>query len=218
MGETKMKHLARTYYLQIEQLLKSVRVTDSEQNEIDFSDGIARAVGLIEFQAAADGKLMFIGNGASAAISSHQATDFWKNGRIKAVAFNDISGLTCISNDFGYEYVFEKPIEMFADPDDLLIAISSSGQSENVLRGVTAARQKGARVITLSGFDRTNPLRLLGDINFYVPSSHYGHVEVLHLSICHCLLDIIVQKKVDMTKHRIDAVAGRSKSLIVEHK
>jgi len=213
-----MKHLARTYYLQIEQLLKSVRVTDSEQNEIDFSDGIARAVGLIEFQAAADGKLMFIGNGASAAISSHQATDFWKNGRIKAVAFNDISGLTCISNDFGYEYVFEKPIEMFADPDDLLIAISSSGQSENVLRGVTAARQKGARVITLSGFDRTNPLRLLGDINFYVPSSHYGHVEVLHLSICHCLLDIIVQKKVDMTKHRIDAVAGRSKSLIVEHK
>jgi len=213
-----MKHLARTYYLQIEQLLKSVRVTDSEQNELDFCDGIVRAVELIEFQAAAGGKLMFIGNGASAAISSHQATDFWKNGQIKAIAFNDISGLTCISNDFGYEYVFEKPIEMFAGPDDLLIAISSSGQSENILRGVAAARQKGAKVITLSGFDWTNPLRLLGDINFYVPSSHYGHVEVLHLSICHCLLDIIVQKKVDMTKHRIGAVAGRGKSLIVEHK
>jgi D-sedoheptulose 7-phosphate isomerase len=218
MGETKMKHLAREYYLQIEQLLKSVCVTDNEQNELDFCDGIARAVGLIEIQAAADGKMMFIGNGASAAISSHQATDFWKNGQIKAIAFNDISGLTCISNDFGYEYVFEKPIEMFADPADVLVAISSSGQSENILRGVAAARQKGAKVITLSGFDRSSPLRLLGDINFYVPSSHYGHVEVVHLSICHCLLDIIVQKKAGMAKHRVGAVAGRSKSLIMEHK
>jgi D-sedoheptulose 7-phosphate isomerase len=216
MGELKMRHLARNYYLQIEQLLKSVLVADSEQNELDFCDGIARAVELIMLQTDAGGKLMFIGNGASAAISSHQATDFWKNGQIKAIAFNDVSGLTCISNDFGYEYVFEKPIEMFAEPMDVLVAISSSGQSENILRGVAAARQKGAKVITLSGFDRTNSLRLLGDINFYVPSSHYGHVEVVHLSICHCLLDIIIQKKSCMTKYAVGNVAGSNKRLIIE--
>jgi D-sedoheptulose 7-phosphate isomerase len=216
MEELKMRHLARNYYLQIEQLLKSVLVADSEQNEFDFCDGIARAVELIALQTDADGKLMFIGNGASAAISSHQATDFWKNGQIKAIAFNDVSGLTCISNDFGYEYVFEKPIEMFAEPMDVLVAISSSGQSENILRGVAAARRKGAKVITLSGFDRTNSLRLLGDINFYVPSSHYGHVEVVHLSICHCLLDIIIQKKSRMTKYAVGDVASRNKHLIIE--
>jgi D-sedoheptulose 7-phosphate isomerase len=202
-----MRNLARNYYLQIEQLLKSVLVADSERNAIDFCDGIACAVELIMLQADADGKLMFIGNGASAAISSHQATDFWKNGQIKAIAFNDVSGLTCISNDFGYEHVFEKPIEMFAEPMDVLVAISSSGRSESILRGVAAARQKGAKIITLSGFDRTNPLRQLGDINFYVPSSYYGHVEVVHLSICHCLLDIIIQKKASMTKYAVGDVA-----------
>ena len=138
---------------------------------------------------------MFIGNGASAAISSHIATDFLKNGRIRAIAFNDSTLLTCISNDIGYEHVFEKPIEMFADEGDVLFAISSSGRSENVLRGVRAARTRKCRVITLSGFDSDNPLFLLGDINFYVPAQSYGPVEIIHHSICHCILDVIMKKR-----------------------
>jgi D-sedoheptulose 7-phosphate isomerase len=120
------------------------------------------------------------------------AIDFWKNGGIRATAFNDCSLLTCIGNDYDYKHVFEKPIEMFAEQGDVLIAISSSGKSENILLGVKAARTNGCRVITFSGFDEANPLRRMGDYNFYVPSMAYGHVEVVHQSLCHCLLDYIM--------------------------
>ncbi len=140
-------------------------------------------------------KIVFIGNGGSACIASHQAIDFWKNGRIKATAFNDAAMLTCLSNDFGYEYVFQKSIERFAEKGDILFAISSSGRSRNIINGVRAARDKGLKVITLSGFDRDNPLGGLGDINFYVPSHSYGIVEIAHLLICHSILDYIIDKR-----------------------
>jgi D-sedoheptulose 7-phosphate isomerase len=135
---------------------------------------------------------MFIGNGGSAAIASHQAVDFWKNGGVRAIAFNDTSLLTCIGNDYGFAQVFEKPVEMFADAGDVLIAISSSGRSENILRGARAARERGCHVVTLSGFAADNPLRALGHLNFYAPGQGYGLVEITHLSICHAICDAIV--------------------------
>src|SRR3972149_4128291 len=95
----------------------------------------------------------------------------------------------------GIKTVLKKPIGMFADPGDILVAISSSGKSENILLGVTAAQLKGCSVITLSGFDENNPLSSQGECNFYVPSKSYGHVEVIHHSICHCILDTILMKK-----------------------
>ena len=81
-------------------------------------------------------KVIMIGNGGSAAIASHLSTDLWKNGGIRAMAFNDTSLLTCAANDFGYSEVFAQPTLRFADPGDLLIAISSSGKSPNILNGV----------------------------------------------------------------------------------
>jgi D-sedoheptulose 7-phosphate isomerase len=135
---------------------------------------------------------MFIGNGASAAISSHMAADFSKNGNMRAMAFNDAPLLTAVSNDLGYQYVFERPLTMFADEGDVLFAISSSGRSENILRGVQVARAKGCMIITLSGFETDNPLCTLGEMNFYVPSLNYGPVEVIHHSICHSILDVIM--------------------------
>jgi len=170
-------------------------VTDTTGNSLECFQGIGEAAALIAKRARTGYKILFIGNGASAAISSHMATDFWKNGGIRALAFNDGVLLTCMGNDYGYEQVFAKPIQMFADPGDMLMAISSSGQSPNILLGVRAARQKGCQVITLSGFKPDNPLRSLGDYNFYVPASTYGTVEILHHSICHCLLDMIDQRK-----------------------
>ena len=190
-----MTNRVQEYFRQIRELLDTVEVFDKSRKELDFQQSILDTAGFILERTSKNKKLMFIGNGASAAISSHLSADFWKNGGIRATAFNDSSGLTCVSNDFGYKYVFEKPIEMFADPGDVLIAISSSGQSENILRGVDAARKKSVDVITLSGFDHNNPLKSLGNYNFYVPSSKYGHVEILHHTICHCLLDTILMTK-----------------------
>ena len=84
---------------------------------------------------------------------------------------------------------------MFADSNDVLLAISSSGKSENILRGVVAAQEKGLKVISLSGLSGDNPLRKMGDINFYVPSMSYGFVEIIHKAICHCLIDMIEQEQ-----------------------
>ena len=190
-----MNESARSYYNRLADLVNSIKFTNKEGKNIDFYDGIEIIGSLILTQANSGHKLMFIGNGASAAISSHMSTDFWKTCGIRAVAFNDSSLLTCLGNDFGYEYIFEKSIEMFADPGDILIAISSSGKSENILRGVNSAKSKECSVVTHSGFKDDNPLSSAGDFNFYVPAQKYGPVEVIHHSICHCILDAIVSCK-----------------------
>jgi D-sedoheptulose 7-phosphate isomerase len=181
---------AGEYYRNLGAMTDSLRVTDTEGNELGLDRGTELACGLVAAAGGGGFKVMFIGNGGSAAIASHMAIDFWKNGGIRATAFNDSSLLTCLGNDFGYGYIFEKPIEMFASPGDLLFAISSSGQSENILRGVQAAKAKGCKALTFSGFKGDNPLSRLGDVNFYVPSGAYGPVEVIHQSLCHCILDI----------------------------
>jgi D-sedoheptulose 7-phosphate isomerase len=125
-----------SYYKTLSLLFNSIKVTDREGNEIEFFHGIGNVCSLIRLKADSGCKLMFIGNGASAAISSHMATDCWKNGGIRAVL------LTCVSNDYGYKYVFEKPIEMFADNGDILFANSSSGKSENILKVFTPQKQE----------------------------------------------------------------------------
>lgn len=134
-------------------------------------------------------KLMIIGNGGSAGVASHLAIDFWKNGGVRAMAFNDGALLTCISNDISYEEVFSTPIRQFAEPGDIVACISSSGNSMNIRNGAAAAKEMGCHVMTLSGFKQDNPLRAMGDLNFYVPSHSYGFVETLHQLVLHSVLD-----------------------------
>lgn len=177
------------YFDGLHKLLGDLRVTDGKGIALDKDGAFEAVIAEIRKSAEKQGKVMFIGNGGSAGIASHQAVDYWKNGKIRAMAFNDASLLTCVSNDYGYAHVFEKPIEMFAQPQDVLFAISSSGRSENILRGVRAAQEKGCRVVTFSGFDKNNPLSSLGDINFYVASHSYGLVEIAHLALSHYILD-----------------------------
>lgn len=135
-------------------------------------------------------KLMFVGNGGSAGICSHMAIDYSKNGGMRALAFNDGAALTCLGNDLGYEQVFAKQIELHARAGDVLIAISSSGRSKNILNSVDAARTRGCTVFTLSGFSETNELRRIGDTNIYIDSSEYGFVEIGHAGILHAILDV----------------------------
>ncbi|GAB6039349.1 SIS domain-containing protein [Endothiovibrio diazotrophicus] len=134
-------------------------------------------------------KVMVIGNGGSAAIASHLAIDFTRNGGVAAMAFNDGASLTCMGNDLGFERVFAEQIELHGRKGDLLVAISSSGASMNILEGVSAARSAGCSVVTFSGFAPDNPLRGSGDMNLYVPSPLYGSVEVAHQMLCHAVID-----------------------------
>ena len=200
-----MKKDIRESRQNLKRLLDSVVATDNLGVAGPLERALEDAIKLIVGQNQAGGKLLFIGNGGSAAIASHMATDFWKNAEIRALAFNDSVSLTCVSNDHGYPYVFEKSIGMFGESRDVLIAISSSGKSENILRATLLAREKGLRIITFSGFEPTNPLRGQGHINFYVPAAHYGYVEVIHHSLCHCLIDVILKNKLKVETNELDS-------------
>ena len=190
-----MRDFIRKYPGAFVDLMNSIIFTNKNHKEKPTDEGIETTCALIEKQSQKQGKVIFIGNGGSAAISSHMSIDFWKNGKIPSMSFNDGALLTCISNDYGYEKVFEKPIEMFTKKEDILIAISSSGKSVNILNGVNAAEKIGCNVITLSGFNYDNPLRKMGLCNFYVPIDKYGFVEVAHQYICHWILDSIIYEK-----------------------
>lgn len=141
-------------------------------------------------------KMIFIGNGGSAAIAEHMATDYTKAGGIRAQAFNSGSLLTCLANDHRFEEVFARAVNLYADPRDILVAVSSSGMSQDILLGAEAGREKNCVVVTLSGFNADNPLRRLGNYNIYVPSSRYGIVEIAHYMILHALLDHIAGDRV----------------------
>ena len=195
-----MKDFGNLFFGKLASLAAQIRATDASGQGLGFSDAIERAADVIEKTAADSGTVFFIGNGGSAAISSHMAIDFWKNGAIRAMAFNDASALTCLGNDCGYAHVFDKPIETFASSADTLVAISSSGRSDNILNGVKAAQAKGSNVLTLSGFDPDNPLSAIGEVNLFVPSHAYGPVEVLHQGLCHCILDLIMIRQGSLGK------------------
>jgi D-sedoheptulose 7-phosphate isomerase len=139
-------------------------------------------------------KLMFVGNGGSATTASHMATDYNKNGNLRTLSLNDSSMLTCLANDYSFADVFAKQVEFHATPGDILVAISSSGTSANILNAVKAARKLGCTILTMSGFGADNPLRREGDMNIYLPSDYYGIVEIGHLAICHAIVDYSMER------------------------
>ena len=137
-------------------------------------------------------KIMIAGNGGSAAMASHVSVDFTKAARIRAMNFNEADLLTCFSNDFGFEKVFEKAVEFYGNPGDLLILISSSGNSLNVINAAKYAKKSNINVFTFSGFSRNNNLRTLGDINFWVNSKAYNIVEMTHHIWLLSIVDYII--------------------------
>jgi D-sedoheptulose 7-phosphate isomerase len=194
-GLAPTSHDPAAYFKALGELFGRIEVATAAAVRLDAAGGVLAAAAIVKDATAHGRKVVFIGNGGSAAIASGMAIDYWKNGGMRAIAFNDASLLTCIANDFGYEQVFAKSIEMFADRGDVLIAISSSGQSENILRGVDAAEKAGCRVVTLSGFEPTNPLRTRGDVRFWVPSGAYAHVELVHQAICDAIRDRLIAER-----------------------
>lgn len=181
------------YFKKLSRILYKAEVTNKKGKTLSFDLAILKIINLINAMNKRTNKIIFIGNGGSASIASHISTDFLKNAKIPAMAFNDSSLITCISNDLGYEHVFDKPLEMLAQRNDILFSISSSGSSKSILNAAQKAGKLGCLLVTLSGFDKVNPLRKLGDINFYVPSFSYGFVEITHLAISHCIVDGIIE-------------------------
>lgn len=138
------------------------------------------------------GCLYLVGNGASSSMSSHFAADLNKNARLRTQVFTDAALITAVANDISYERVFAEPLARMGEAGDMLLTISSSGNSPNILAAIKVARQLGMQVVTLSGMKEDNASRTLGDLNIYVPETTYGLVETAHSALLHHWTDLLV--------------------------
>ena len=180
---------AVAYFRGLADIASSMEVTDADGAGVSIDDGVDRALQMLLAARSAGSKVMLIANGGSAAIVSHMQNDLCKAVGVRALVFYDAPLLTALTNDEGYIHAFERCVNLWAEPKDIVLAISSSGSSENILLGVKAARAHGVSVISMSGFAPDNPLRKMGDLNFYVPSNTYGPVELSHQALTHFLTD-----------------------------
>tara|TARA_B110000014_G_C20004380_1_gene520565 strand:- start:168 stop:728 length:561 start_codon:yes stop_codon:yes gene_type:complete len=139
-----------------------------------------------------DKKVIIAGNGGSATMASHATVDFTKQGGIRTVNFNEYDLITCFANDYGYENWVSKALEFYADKGDLVILISSSGSSKNILNASKTAKSLNLGVVTFSGFMKDNPLKQTGDLNFWVDSKAYNVIENTHLIWLLMVCDLII--------------------------
>jgi len=177
-------HFFSQYFKIIEEKLSSIDVAQLEQ-----------ATDMVRKIHSVGKKVIVVGNGGSAAMASHVAVDFTKAAKIRAVNFNEADLLTCLANDFGYENWVSKALEFYADQGDLVILISSSGKSQNILNGAKKAKEMGLFVITVSGFLPDNPLRELGNLNLWVDSTEYNIVEMTHHVWLVAIIDYMIETK-----------------------
>ena len=163
-------------------------------SSLAFEDGMQELVTLFSAAKANKKQMFFIGNGGSSAIASHMTADFMKNGGMRTCNLYDSAVTTCMGNDYGYECIFSKPLEFLMDEGDLLVAISSSGNSQNIINAIETAIKQKARIVTFTGFREDNKVKHLGDLNVYVPIEHYGIVESIHNLLLQQIVDVILER------------------------
>lgn len=190
-------------YEYIEELIGALKMTevwrktpDSDINYkyVNYDEGIKLLLDRFTEHKRKHSQVFFIGNGGSSAIASHMTADFMKNGGMNTYSLYDNAVTTCMGNDYGYEYIFSKPMDFLVKEKDLVVAISSSGNSCNILNAIETAVKKRAEVITFTGFGADNRAKQMGDINVYVPAAKYGIVESIHNLILQQIVDMIMER------------------------
>ncbi len=194
MGINMRSGAYKAYLQELAEYIEATKIYDMEGAPYtDQEAGMQRLTELF-LETRKNGKhLFFIGNGGSAAIASHMTADYMKNGRMKTISLYDSSVITCFGNDYGYEELFSRSLEYLGENGDLLVAISSSGNSPNIVNAIQTAKEKGMKVVTLSGFQRRNRISMSGDYNIYVPVSRYGMVESIHNLILQEIVDVLME-------------------------
>lgn len=179
---------------QINKLLNQLEISDQNRNLFDPDIAFAMLLNRTLYLRQKRKTIYCIGNGASASMASHFSADMAKNGKVHTEVFSDLALITAISNDMSYEEVFAEPLQRRGKSGDMLLAISSSGKSPNILRCAETAKELQMSIITLSAMHGDNPLRRCGDINFYFPAFTYGEAESLHALILHYWTDLLVEE------------------------
>jgi D-sedoheptulose 7-phosphate isomerase len=186
----KMNQQTASGYLEtLSNCMLTTQVTDRQGSSLTLDEGSDQVVQMILETRANNKKIMLAGNGGSSSVVSHVQNDLCKAVGVKALVFTEQPLLTAFANDEGYGSVFEKPIDLWAEDGDLFFTVSSSGKSENIIRGLKSSQSAGCKIITFSGFGVDNPSRQVGDLNFYVDSGEYGFVETAHAALLHYMTD-----------------------------
>lgn len=185
-----------TEYVQklIHNLENTVVYSENESNKYTYEEGMDKLLQLFIEIKEKGKQVFFVGNGGSSAIASHMTADFMKNGGMKTYSLYDNSVTTCMGNDYGYEYIFSRPLEFLGNEGDLLVAISSSGNSQNIVNAIKVAQDKKMNIVTFSGFKSDNRIHRMGKYNLYVPIEHYGIVESIHNLILQQIVDVILER------------------------
>ena len=172
------------YVKQVQDTLVQLRATGHDGATVEMEDAFERWVALA-LNLDSNGSIHLIGNGASASMASHFAADITKNCRIRANVFTDCALVTALANDHGYDNAYAVALSRYARQGDLLVAISSSGESPNILRACEQARQMNVGIVTLSGKAPGNSLRAVGCLNLYIPAESYSLAESGHAVFLH---------------------------------
>lgn len=182
-----------SYFTETYEGLQKTEVTCAE-GVISFNEGVNLWVKRARDTQQRGGLLFFCGNGASATMAEHMSHDWFQNAQVNTYTCSETSHITAISNDMSYADVFAYRIERVLTDRDILVTISSSGNSPNIIRAIEEAKKKGSFVVTLSGKGGENRSRQLGDLNFYVPLDTYGLVESAHAVLLHSILDEFLEQ------------------------
>ena len=174
-------------------LLENLSVKDACQKELGYENGFKLWCEMGLACKNLDKCVYFVGNGASASMASHFSADLTKQVGVRSSVFTDLSLLTALANDISYEKAYAEALRLNMRKGDMLIAISSSGNSTNIVNAINVARELNGTVTTISAMDENNAIRRLGDLNFYIVASTYGFAETGHTAILHYWIDMLHQ-------------------------
>ena len=154
---------------------------------------IDRSVELILKCKRNNGKVFIVGNGGSSSIASHVSVDFAKVANVPSNTFNNANLITCFANDYGHDNWIKEAVKAYMQKNDILILISSSGNSINIINAAKYCNENNIPLITFSGFDKENYLAKLGDINIHINSNNYNYIEMSHHIILVSIVDIFAE-------------------------
>jgi len=185
-----MKKFINSYLNETKQLLENVIEK--------YSDDLIKISEKFKKTSKKGGKIILLGNGGSAATSSHVSVDLTKNAKIRSINFNEADLITCFSNDYGYEEWMRKSLEFYLDKKDIVVLISTSGKSANVINAANFLKKKKIQTITLTGMKQNNPLKKLNKngVNIWVDSKSYNQIEIIHHFLLLLIVDIIIGKSI----------------------
>lgn len=177
------------YFEDIKNALEFMVSTDKHGNTMDKDIAFEKWIDESEQRKQKRGVFFFCGNGASATMAEHMSHDCFQNADFQTYTVSETAHLTAISNDISYEDVFSYRIGKMLTDKDMVIAISSSGNSPNIVKAIEKANEIGCFVVSVSGKKEDNKIRKMGDLNFYVPLDTYGMVESAHAVLLHSWID-----------------------------